>query len=63
MENCLRAFEAGHEANGDPLYVAKAVLNGADAVGKLNPRFAFAHIPYCGKEYEAKNYAVLVLKY
>ena len=45
------AFQAGHEANGDPLYVAKSVFNGADAVGKLNLRFAFAHIPYYGKEH------------
>ena len=56
------AFLAGREANGDPLYVAKAVFNGADAVGKLNPKFAFAHIPYYGKEHEARNYAVLVQK-
>ena len=56
------AFQAGHEANGDPLYVAKAVFNGADAVGKFNPKFAFAHIPYYGKEHEARKYSVLVHK-
>ena len=56
------AFQAGHEANGDPLYVAKATINGADAVGKFNPKFGFAHIPYDRTEHLARNYAVLVQK-
>ena len=56
------AFQAGHKANGDPLYVAKAKINGADAVGKFNPKLGFAQIPYFGKAHEARNYAVLVQK-
>ena len=66
MESCQREhFKQGTRQTGIhcyTVYVSKAVFNGDDAVGKLNPRFAFAHIPYYGKEHEARNYAVLVQK-
>ena len=33
----LGAVLAGREANGDPLYVARAKVDGRDSIGKVNP--------------------------
>ena len=52
---------AGIEANGDPLYVARAKVDGSDSIGKVNPKaHNVCHVPYGGKEQLVRNYQVLV---
>ena len=52
---------AGHEADGAPLYVVRAEVQGVQSIGKLNPRdHTFAHVPYGGKEHVKSEYEVLV---
>jgi uncharacterized protein DUF3421 len=54
------AIVCGREANGDPLFVARASLNGGIHPGKI--RFAFGHalIGFGGQEVPVQNYEVLV---
>ncbi len=54
------AIVCGREANGEPLFVARANLNGGVHPGKI--RFAFGHalIGFGGKEISVQNYEILV---
>ena len=51
----LSHFQIGYESNGDPLFVARGrvVKDGFDnssmSVGKMNPRYGLAYLPYGGK--------------
>ena len=69
------SFKGGREANGDPLYVARAKVDGVDSIGKVtghtwkvhimktkqvNTRHKWCHLPYGGKEHQVKRYEVLV---
>jgi hypothetical protein len=44
------AMPAGFEADGTPLYIARASFNGGLQVGKVNPTHTSAYIPWGGKE-------------
>jgi hypothetical protein len=51
----------GHEANGEGLFVARAVVVGGDLhPGKIRGEFGGANIPYGGKEVKVQFYEVLV---
>ena len=54
------AVQGGETADGQPLYVIRAKVEGSDAVGKINPQNKFGHVPYGGKEHIVKHYEVLV---
>ena len=54
------AVQGGETSSGQPLFVIKAKVEGSDAVGKVNPKNKFGHVPYGGKEHIVKNYEVLV---
>jgi len=63
------ALKIGYEANGDPLFVARGKVekdscdeNFSMSVGKMNPRYGLAYLPYGGKEIEVAEYEVLCLK-
>lgn len=57
------AVLAGNEANGDPLYVARAKVDGSHSIGKINPKtHNVCHVPYGGKEHLVRNYQVLVCR-
>jgi hypothetical protein len=57
----MGALFAGKEADGNPLYIARADFMGGLHIGKVNPRFGAALIPYGGKEHSVKQYEVLVI--
>ena len=57
----IGALVAGKEADGNPLYVAKADFGGGTHIGKVSPRFGAALIPYDGKENSVQQYEVLVI--
>ena len=50
----------GHEADGTPLYVARANLEGGVHPGKVRLEFGAANIPFAGKEVKVNPYEVLV---
>lgn len=54
------AVVAGREADGTPLYVARAEYACGLHPGKVRPEFGAANIPYGGKEVKVSNYEVLV---
>jgi len=53
------AVVCGSEANGDPLFVARASLNGGLHPGKIRFAFGAALIGFGGKEVPVSNYEVL----
>jgi hypothetical protein len=53
------AVVCGREANGDPLFVARANLNGGLHPGKIRFAFGAALIGFGGKEVPVSNYEVL----
>ena len=56
------AILAGREANGQPLYVVKALYDNHVLIGKLNPILGNAYFPYDGAElYQVRSYEVLVM--
>jgi uncharacterized protein DUF3421 len=55
------AVVCGREANGDPLFVARASLNGGLHPGKIRFAFGAAFIGFGGAEVAAANYEVLTL--
>lgn len=54
------AVQGGREANGTPLYVARAKVDGVDSIGKVNTTHNSCYLPYGGKEHSVKRYEVLV---
>lgn len=54
------AIVCGREANGTPLYAARANLNGGVHPGKVRPSFGAANIPWGGGEHKVNPYEVLV---
>jgi hypothetical protein len=54
------AIVCGREADGDPLFVARATLNGGLHPGKLRFAFGAAIIGWGGQEIPVSNYEVLV---
>ena len=55
------AILAGREANGQPLYVAKASVDNHVLIGKLNPSHGNAYVPHNGAELAVTSYEVLVI--
>lgn len=53
------ALVCGREENGDPLFVARANLNGGLHPGKIRFAFGAAFIGFGGKEVPVNNYEVL----
>jgi len=51
----LSYFQIGYESNGDPLFVARGRVvkegfsNSSMSVGKMNPRYGLAYLPYGGE--------------
>lgn len=56
----LGAVVVGYEANGEPLFSARAAYQGGVHLGKVRPSFGAANIPYGGKEIKVNPYEVLV---
>lgn len=54
------ATQAGSEADGTPLYLARANYQGGLHIGKVRPAFGAANIPYGGKEVKVTSYEVHV---
>jgi len=54
------AVHQGHEATGEPLYVALAGLSGGVHPGKVRQAFGAANIPYGGAEHKVNPYQVLL---
>ncbi|PAB59452.1 DM9 repeat-containing protein [Anaeromicrobium sediminis] len=55
------ALKFGYEADGTPLYVARAYYAGGLHLGKVRPGFEGALIPYAGTEVVVKFYEVLCI--
>jgi len=53
------AMQAGQEADGQPLYVARGSIKGGLHIGKVRPAFGAANISYGGKEVKVRHYEVL----
>jgi Protein of unknown function (DUF3421) len=53
------AVVCGREANGDPLFVARANLNGGLHPGKIRFAFGAAFIGFGGQEVHVNDYEVL----
>lgn len=54
------AVDFGREADGTPLFVARANLEGGVHPGKVRLGFGSANIPFNGQEVKVTNYEVLV---
>ncbi len=52
------AVACGQEADGAPLYLARAYYNGGLHPGKVRPEFESANIPYGGDEVKVNPYEV-----
>ncbi|GAA0242015.1 DM9 repeat-containing protein [Cryptosporangium japonicum] len=50
----------GREANGTPLWVCRATVDGGLYPGKVRPAFGAANIGYRGAEIKVANYEVLI---
>lgn len=56
------AIICGKEADGTPLYVARASYQGGIHPGKVRKEFGAANIPYGGQEVQVNTYEVLVVE-
>ena len=54
------AIVAGHEADGEPLYVARAEIEKGVHIGKVRREFGAALIPYGDKEIPLTPYEILI---
>ncbi|XP_062566655.1 uncharacterized protein LOC134228971 [Saccostrea cucullata] len=54
------AIEGGYEANGRPLFIARAQIEGVMIPGKCGNHLPGAHIPYRSEERIVKEYDVLI---
>jgi len=57
-ENAVRA---GYEADGRPLYIARARIDGIMTPGKAGSHLSGACIPYGGQERVVEHYEILVM--
>lgn len=53
-----RAFQAGNEADGTPLYIIRAPYEGGICLGKLNPKHETGYLSWGGREIPVRNYEV-----
>ncbi|MDR2601270.1 MAG: DUF3421 domain-containing protein [Spirochaetaceae bacterium] len=56
------AIPVGKEADGKPLYIARANYKNGVHIGKVRKEFGAANIPYGGSEVKVTDYEVLVFK-
>ncbi|KAK8786076.1 hypothetical protein V5799_007559, partial [Amblyomma americanum] len=56
------AIQGGAGYKGEPLYIARAPVNGKKTIGKVHPSLNAAFIPYGGTEHRFTEYEVLVCK-
>lgn len=54
------AVTAGHQSNGEPLYVGRATINGALTTGKVHPSHNCIYVPFGGLEHSVHQYEVLI---
>jgi hypothetical protein len=54
------AKPAGHEATGESVYVARAMIAGGYQLGKVRQAFGAAYIPFGGVEKTFDNYQFLM---
>jgi hypothetical protein len=54
------ATQVGNEADGTPLYLARAHYQGGVHIGKVRTAFGAANIPYGGKEVKVADYEIYV---
>lgn len=54
------ALKAGNEANGSPLFIARATYGNGIHLGKIGYGVGAAYIPWDGREIAVKDYEVLV---
>ncbi|XP_061177365.1 natterin-3-like [Saccostrea echinata] len=57
------ALRAGYEADGKPLFIAKAIMEASMTPGKCGFHLDGAHIPYDSKEQVVDHYEVLVFPF
>lgn len=51
---------AGHQSNGEPLYVGRAHVEGSLTTGKIHPSHNCIYVPFNGAEHNVSEYEVLV---
>lgn len=56
------AVPFGKTASGEDLYAGRALHNGSQTPGKIQPSHGCLYIPYGGKEVAIKSYEVLCLE-
>uniref|UniRef100_A0A0A9YIM4 Natterin-3 n=1 Tax=Lygus hesperus TaxID=30085 RepID=A0A0A9YIM4_LYGHE len=56
-----RAIRIGQTAEGEPLYVGRAVHEGFLTPGKFHPSHRCVYVPYNGREHRYDNYEVMVM--
>jgi len=49
----------GHEANGNPLYIGRALVRNKWIPGKISTQYGMCYVPFGGKEHANSNYEVL----
>ncbi len=54
------ALQGGNEANGTPIYIARATIEGGVHIGKVRQGETTAFIPYGGQERSVSNYEVYI---
>ncbi|KAJ2000288.1 hypothetical protein GGI04_004214 [Coemansia thaxteri] len=55
----FKPVDAGHEASGEPLYIAKTLVDGSQQLGKCAPHIKGIAYPYGHKEKNGSQYMVL----
>jgi hypothetical protein len=60
IPNGATAEGHGHEVDGTPIWVARAMVEGTLQLGKVRPGFGSALIPFGGKEVAVNDYEVLM---
>jgi len=58
----MGAIQGGYEADGSPLYIGRAQIDGKWTVGKVSPKYNVCYVPHGGKEHEEIQYEVLCAK-
>lgn len=56
------AVACGQTADGEPLYVGRALHQGSQTPGKIQPSHGCLYIPFAGEEVSIAEYEVLCLK-
>jgi hypothetical protein len=57
------AVQIGSEANGQPLFIARAKIHGGKHPGKVAQHLGACHVGYAGKEERVSDYKVFTLRH